>query len=226
MIIGGDDMSPWAVLGVAAAVCSCVDALPYIRDVLRGWTRPHRGTWGVWALLAVTAFTSQLVGGAGWSLLMLGIQAVSVTVVFVLSISRGVGGLGYAEAVLGAAALCGIAGWLASSRPVVATGCVVVADLAAFALMVPKAWRDPHSETAGTFLLAGLSGALAAAAVGTLRADLLLYPLYFSVVNTSAALVISLRQLVVPYVAAGPRMPRLLYITPTSAIYTSAESRT
>jgi len=72
---------------------------------------------------------------------------------------------------------------------------------------------------------AGLSGALAAAAVGTLRADLLLYPLYFSVINTGAALVISLRQLVVPYVAATPRMPRLLYITPTSSIYTSAGSR-
>jgi hypothetical protein len=123
-------VSPWAVLGIAAGACSCVDELPYIRDVLRGRTRPHRGTWGIWALLAITAFTSQLAAGAGWSLLMLGIQAVSVTVVFVLSIPRGVGGLGYAEVALGAAALCGIAGWLASSRPVVATACVVVADRA------------------------------------------------------------------------------------------------
>jgi hypothetical protein len=219
-------VSPWAVLGIAAGLCSCVDELPYIRDVLRGRTRPHRGTWGIWALLAITAFASQLAAGAGWSLLMLGAQAVSVTAVFALSIPRGVGGLGYADAALGAAALCGIVGWLASSQPVVATVCVVGADLAAFALMVPKAWRDPHSETAGTFVLAGLSGTLAAAAVGEPRPDLLLYPLYFSVINTAAALVISLRQLAVPGVTTGPRMPRLIYLTPTSSIYTSDASRT
>jgi hypothetical protein len=200
-------VSAWAVLGIAGGVCSCVDGLPYIRDVLRGRTRPHRGTWAIWALLAATAFVAQLAGGAGWSLLMLGIQTVSVTAVFALSIRRGVSGLGRADAAFGAVALLGIGGWLLSSRPVVAIACVVVADLAALALMLPKAWRDPHSETASSFLLAGLAGILAAAAVGAVRADLLLYPVYFGVANTGTAAVIRLRQRAVPLMHVAATTP-------------------
>ena len=36
------------ILGVLAGVASVVNTVPYIRDVLRGTTRPHRGTWLIW----------------------------------------------------------------------------------------------------------------------------------------------------------------------------------
>ena len=180
-------MNVWAVFGILAGTISCVDAVPYIRGILRGSTRPHRGTWCIWSVLGVTAFVSQAADGAGWSLLMLGIQSASVTVVFVLSISRGVGGLDLGNFALLAVAAVGVVGWLASSRPVLATVCVVVADLAGELLMLPKTWRDPRSETASSFLLAGAAGGLGAAAVGSLQPDLLLYPVYYGAVNAARA---------------------------------------
>jgi hypothetical protein len=183
-----------AVLGVVAGVLSCVDAVPYIRDVRRGTTRPHRGTWLIWSVLGVTAFASQLASGAGWSLLMLGVQAASITAVFVLSLTRGVGGPSVGDVALLAVAAVGVVGWLTSSRPVVATICVVVADLAGAVLMLPKAWRDPYSETASSFVLASASGALAVASVGSLRPDLVLYPAYFAVANAGTAATILLRR--------------------------------
>jgi hypothetical protein len=187
-------MSVWAVFGILAGAISCVDAAPYIRGILRGSTRPHRGTWCIWSVLGVTAFGSQAADGAGWSLLMLGIQSASITVVFVLSISRGVGGLQRGNVAMLAIAAVGVIGWLALSRPVLATVCVVVADLAGALLMLPKTWRDPHSETASSFLLAGAAGGLGAAAVGSLQPDLLLYPVYFGAVNVAIAAVIMVRQ--------------------------------
>jgi hypothetical protein len=197
-------MNVWMALGIAAGVLSCVEAVPYVRDVLRGTTRPHRGTWCIWSVLGLTAFASQIASGAGWSLLMVGVTAAGVTVVFVLSISRGVGGIVAPDRVLMAVAALGIVGWVVSAQPLVATVCVVVADLAGVLLMMPKTWRDPRSETASSFVLAAGSGALGAAAVGSLDVDLLLYPAYFGAVNAFTAAVILLRR---RSVAPAPTQP-------------------
>jgi hypothetical protein len=182
------------VLGVAAAVLSLIDPLPYVRDVLRGRTRPHRATWLIWSALGATAFASQLADGAGWSLAMVGVQTVSMTLVLLLSVRFGMGGLGRCDIGLVALAGLGIVGWAIADEPVIATICVVAADLAAVGLMVPKTWRDPWSETLSTYVLASASGALSAAAVGALDASLILYPAYFAVANGATALLIAARR--------------------------------
>jgi hypothetical protein len=83
--------------------------------------------------------------------------------------------------------------WLAD-QPIVATACVVAADLLGAAMMAPKAYRDPHSETLSTFALASLSGALATGAVGSADSSLLLYPSYLCLVNGAIALLIHERR--------------------------------
>jgi hypothetical protein len=55
------------LLGVLAALASVVNAIPYIRDTLRGTTRPHRATWLVWAVLAIVVCMSQRADGASWA---------------------------------------------------------------------------------------------------------------------------------------------------------------
>jgi hypothetical protein len=61
-------------------------------------------------------------------------------------------------------------------------------------MMTPKAYRDPHSETLAMYAWASVGGALAAAAVGVLDVSLLLYPIYYCLVNGAIALLISLRR--------------------------------
>jgi hypothetical protein len=189
-VTGWDDVSVWAAAGLLGGLLAMVDPVPYVRDIVRGTTRPHCGTWLIWSTLGCTALASQWAGGGGWSLVVLTVQAVSTTLVFVLSTWRGVGGVSPAElALLGVAGL-GVAGWAVSSQPVVATVCVLVADAVGVVLMLPKTWRDPWSETASTFALAAGSGVLGTVAVGELAGDLLLYPAYFAVVNAVTAGVI------------------------------------
>ena len=182
------------VLGVLAGIVALADTLPYVRDILRGSTRPHRGTWLIWAVLAAVAFLSQRADGASWSLIMAGMQALLTGLVLLLAIRLGMGGLSPAELVLLGFAGAGVVGWMVADEPVVATACVVAADLVGIALMVPKTWRDPHSETLSTFALAALSGALATGSVGALDPSLLLYPVYFCLGNGALALLISARR--------------------------------
>jgi hypothetical protein len=187
-------VTPLALSGVAAGVLSLVDPVPYVRDILHALTRLHRGTWLIWSALGATAFASQLADGATWSLVMVGVQTVSMTLILLLSLRFGTGGVGIVDLCLIGVAALGILGWALSEEPLVATTFVVVTDLADVALMLPKTWRDPWSETFSTFALAGASGLLSAIAVGALDASLLLYPGYFAVANGGIAVVIAHRR--------------------------------
>ena len=182
------------VLGVLAGLIAIADTVPYVRDIVRGTTRPHRGTWLIWSVLAVVVFLSQRADGASWSLVMAGSQAVLMTLIFTLAIRRGVGGVTAGDLVMLGLAGGGIAGWLLADEPFVATACVVAADLIGVAMMVPKTWVDPSSETLSTFVLASVSGALAAGSVGALDPALLLYPVYFCLGNGALALLILRRR--------------------------------
>ena len=182
------------VLGVLAGVVGIADTIPYVRDTIRGSTRPHRGTWLIWSVLAIVVFLSQRADGATWSLIMAAAQAVLTGAIFLLSIRRGEGGLSPADVLMIALAGGGVIGWIVADEPVIATACVVAADLIGAAMMVPKTYRDPGSETLATFALASLSGALATGAVGTLDPSLLLYPVYYCLANGALAVLIHHRR--------------------------------
>lgn len=186
------DVAP--MLGVLAALVGIADTIPYIRDTLRGSTRPHRGTWLIWSSLAVVVCLSQRADGASWSLLMAATQAVLTALIFLLAIRRGEGGVSAAERVMIAIAAGGVVAWIVADQPIVATACVVAADLLGAVMMAPKIYRDPHSETLSTFALASLSGALATGAIGSADPALMLYPGYFCVVNGAIALLIHERR--------------------------------
>jgi hypothetical protein len=182
------------VFGVLAGVVGIADTIPYVRNTVRGLTRPHRGTWLIWGILTVVAYFSQRADGASWSLIMPGVQAFLTGAIFLLSIRHGEGGLRPAEVIMVALAGVGVIGWMVLDRPLVATGCVVAADLIGAAMMVPKTYRDPSSETVVTFALASLGGLFAAGAVGVLDLSLLLYPVYYFAVNCAIVVLIHHRR--------------------------------
>jgi len=181
-------------LGLLAGVAGIADTIPYIRDTVRGSTRPHRGTWLIWGVLGIIVCLSQRADGASWSLIMSAAQIFLTVAVFVLAIRHGEGGLSPADMAMIAIAGGGVIGWFVSGEPVIATGCVVVADLMGVAMMVPKTYRDPASETLATFWLASLAGALATGAAAAPDASLLVYPAYYCLANGAIAVLICHRR--------------------------------
>ena len=103
------------VLGIAAALVGIADTIPYVRDTLRGSTRPHRRHLARLERPSVVVCFSQEADGASWSLPMAATQAVLITLIFALSLGRGVGGAGAADGVMLAIAAAGLAGWLWSA---------------------------------------------------------------------------------------------------------------
>jgi hypothetical protein len=182
------------ILGLLSGVVGIADTIPYVRDTIRGSTKPHRGTWLIWGVLAIIVCLSQRADGASWSLIMAAAQAVLTSLIFVLAVRRGEGGLTPTDMVMITLACGGVIGWIIADEPVIATACVVAADLIGVAMMVPKTYHDPGSETLATFGLASVSGALAAGAVGVPDLSLLAYPAYYCLANGAMAALIRYRR--------------------------------
>ena len=185
------------LLGILAGVLQAVAGVPYVRDVLRGSTRPHRATWMIWCVLSLIVLLSQRADGARWSLVLVAVQFLATLVVLMLSLRRGVGGGAPTDLALLAVAAAGVVGWQTFGDPLVATACVVGADVIAVCLMLPKTFRDPWSETLSAYLLGLVSVALAGASVGSFAPRLLLYPAYLLAGDSAivAAIVIGRRRL-------------------------------
>ncbi len=183
-----------AACALLAGLLGAAQSVPYLRDTVRRTTVPHRGSWLIWGVLEVIAVESQRADGARWSLFPLATQALGTCLVFALSLRLGSGGLSRVELGLIALAGAGVVGWLVADEPLIATTCVIAADFVAALMMVPKAWRDPGSETLSTFAVASIGGALTVAAVGSSSVALLAYPIYFMLVNAFLASVIGYRR--------------------------------
>src|SRR6476469_2442376 len=101
------------VLGMVAGVVAVACTVPYVRDILRRSTVPHRGSWLIWATLEVVAVEAQRADGARWSLVPLVAQALGTCLVFALALRRGSGGLSRVDLALLVLAGLGVTGWLA-----------------------------------------------------------------------------------------------------------------
>jgi len=182
-----------AVVGSLGAALSVVGTGLYLRGIRRGDTLPHRGSWMVWSVIAVVAAASDGADGGGWSLVVLGVQAVGTLAVAAWALGHGVGRLTPTNLAMLALAALGVLGWTTLTDPTVAAACVAVADGAGLVAMMPKTWADPYSETVSTYALAGVTGLLGALAVHAWSAALL-FPVYFCLGNATTAVAITLRR--------------------------------
>jgi hypothetical protein len=77
-------------LSVVAIALVFIGYVPYIRDVLRGKTKPHAYTWGMGLLVTAVSLWGLIVGQAGWAALVLFAIVLLTAVIFVLSLRYGV----------------------------------------------------------------------------------------------------------------------------------------
>jgi hypothetical protein len=183
-----------ATFGILAGILQLVATAPYLRDILRGSTKPQRATWIIWTTLSLVVLASQYASGATWSLVLTAGQTLACVATLALAIRRGVGGASPVElALLGIAGL-GVVGWQLAGDPVVATAAVVFADLVAVGLMLPKTYHQPASETLATYAIGVISTLCALVAVNSTAPSLVIYPLYILAADGAVVVVIVARR--------------------------------
>jgi hypothetical protein len=165
---------------IISAITMLLAGPPYLIDILKGKTKPHRMTWLIWSVLGAIAFSSQLGLGAHWSLVYSALNAAGNLAVFLLSLKYGVGGWEKHDVVMLLTAIAGIAVSLVAKTPLYALVGVIVANFAGSILTIHKAYLTPSTETPITWFLLGTSSLFGVFAVGSLNIDLLLFPFYMT----------------------------------------------
>lgn len=183
-------MDRLALFGITSGVISAICYIPYIIDIFKGTTKPERATWFIWSVLTTILLFAQLAEGATHSIWLTLVQALGVILIFLLSIKYGSGGLEKRDKIALAAAGAGLLLWYFTRQPAVALWLTIIIDFSGASLTIIKAYREPETETAITWLLSSIAGIFGALAVGSLSVVLLAFPVYVFVVNAFVYLAI------------------------------------
>ena len=186
-------MSTGAVLGLTGAGLVAVSAVYYAADVLRGGTRPHRTSWGVWALVGMLGVASSDAGGAGPGMYAAAVDAVACAVTFGLSIIPRYGkpGGGRLDPYLGLAAIAGVVLW--RFGPLTDTGaaiCAVACDMIGLWPTLRDARHRPELESRLSWSADVVGNGLCLAGAGTISVAALVYPIFLVVAAAAMTIVL------------------------------------
>lgn len=186
-------MYDWHVVaGSTSGVLIFISVLPYIRDILKGKTKPNSVTWFGWTLLMAIGLFAQINEGASFSVLLLAGDTLATGTVFALSLKRGVAKYTILDKTSLAFGLMAIILWVITKNPLTALVISVVADFIVSVPTLRKAIYDPLSETPSTFFIGAIAAFLGFVSTTQFNLANTLFPIYLLLSNTFIA-VFSLR---------------------------------
>lgn len=132
--------------GYLAGALAALAYLVYIVDIFRLGTRPQRATWLIWSVVSILLLVGLLAKGEQQMIWVPWAFAGGSSVIFLISLWRGVGGWEKLDRIcLGGAALSLVV-WGLLGTPVVPILINLFVDLMGAIPTVKKVWRDPKSE--------------------------------------------------------------------------------
>jgi hypothetical protein len=167
----------WIYLGTAIGA---LGTAVYLRDTLRGTTKPNRVTWVLWAVAPLLAASVELEEGVGLRALptfMIGFMPLLVfaasfhSPVAVWKIRR----IDYA---CGAMSVVGTVVWLATRNGVLAISAAILADFLAGVPTVMKSWTHPETETVYSYIGAVISMTILLLTIQHWTFDVAAFPIF------------------------------------------------
>lgn len=181
--------------GLAAGALQIGIAAPYVRDMVRGTTRPNIVSWFLWDLAVGISLAAQIAAGPTWSVTVVGSAFIMDTTILVVALM----GYGYKKFAWwdGAcllSSLVAIGLWIITSNPLLALAFAITADAIAFIPTFIKSYLEPYSETAGVWLALVAVALLGIVATTSFDFANLAFPIYYGIARGSLWLLILARR--------------------------------
>ncbi len=147
----------FVIIGIAARF---VGGFAYVRDTLRGKTKPNRSSWLLWSLGPFIAAAASWSTGGAWVVLSILATGMVPFIVFIVSFSnkKAYWKLTAFDYIFGALALTGLVLWVIISDPFIAILFAIVGDIFATMPTIVKAWHHPETETGFNYFMALMNG--------------------------------------------------------------------
>ena len=174
---------------VGAAVNLVFGALPYIKDTLKGKTKPNRVSWLMWSIAPLIGTIAAVINGVGWAVLPVFMAGFIPVLVFISSSFNkdSYWKLGKFDYLCGFFSAVALILWAVTKNPVVAIFFSIVGDFSAGVPTLIKSWKHPETETvaiyaAGIFTV--LTGFAAVKTWNFSSVGFLIYLLIFNIITT------------------------------------------
>ena len=133
--------------GIAVAL-TFTAFIPYIRDILKGKTKPHIFSWVIWGTTTFVVFLAQLEGHGGVGAWPLGVSGtITIFIANLAYVKRGNPTVTKIDWFFLIAALLSLPLWHITSDPLWAVVILTVIDVLGFGPTIRKAYNFPHSES-------------------------------------------------------------------------------
>lgn len=158
----------------------------YIRDTLRGQTKPNRVSWLLWSVIPIIATAAALSDGVGWAVLPVFMAGFNSLLVFGASFlnKNAYWKLGIFDYACGLLSVLALVLWAITKEPNVAIALAIIGDSLASVPTLVKSWKYPKTESAVTYTT-GLFGALTSfAAMKIWGFSELAFPIYLIIIDS------------------------------------------
>lgn len=186
----------WLV--VLSIIISVAGAYAYIRDTLKGKTKPNRVTWGMWALASLTGTAAALSAGADiWATTRIFLGGFLPLMVFLASFinPKSYWKLTWFDFLCGAFSVLALIVWLTINSPRMAVLLAVAGDIFATLPTVRKAWTNPETETGFAYITGFLSVLLIIPSIPNWNIENSAFQVYFLTANALLLLLVYRKKL-------------------------------
>lgn len=183
------------ILGIVATFLVLVGYIPYLRDIVKGKTKPHIYSWFLWSFVTLIAFALQVSGGAGSGAFVTLAAAIMCIAVIVLGfIYKAKVEIVKMDTVFLVLAFIALGLWLIAKQPVLSAILTTLVDLLGFAPTVRKSWNKPYSETLSFYYLNSFRFGLAIISLQKYTFVTASYPIAWLAANSLFALMLNIRR--------------------------------
>ncbi len=167
----------WIYLGTAIGA---LGTSVYLRDTLRGTTKPNRVTWLLWAVAPLLAATVELDQGVGLRALPTFMLGFMPLLVFAASFHNPVAvwRIRRIDYACGALSVVGTLIWLVTRNGVLAISAAIAADFLAGVPTLMKSWTHPETETVHSYIGAVISMSIVLLTIQHWTFDVAAFPIF------------------------------------------------
>lgn len=175
----------WLV--VVSALISIAGSSAYIRDTLKGTTKPNRVSWFLWALAPIIGTAAALSANAdGWATVRVFLSGFLPLIVFIASFvnPKSYWKLTAFDVACGACALLAIGVWSLADSPRLAILLLALGDGFAALPTIRKAWQHPETETGFTYIASLISCILILPSIPNWNIENSAFQIYLLIANS------------------------------------------
>lgn len=183
------------IIGLIATFLVFIGYIPYLRDIIKGKTKPHIYTWFLWCFVTFIAFALQFSAGAGSGSFVTLVSAIMCAVVIILGfIVKSKVKIVKSDSIFLILAFISLGLWLIAKQPILSIILTTLVDLFGFAPTVRKSYNDPYSETLSFYWLNSFRFSLAIFSLQTYTLVTALYPISWLSANFIFAIMLMVRR--------------------------------